>query len=114
MMNHIVRLLPAADNGLVENSDPLSNCTTTLIRLKDDVISQCSTIEDKLLHTYDEAILDEQQKCSVGSKTVNDSIDESHLKVINAIEAYRLHMIERAKCMTQHKLATYCHSNQSC
>ena len=53
---------------------------------------------------YHQDVLLEQEKYFV-KRGVDESISEWQLEVIKAIETRRLHMLQRAACVTQLKLA---------
>jgi hypothetical protein len=55
-------------------------------------------------------VRDEQQRHSF-NRNDDESQSEKQVSVINAIETRRLHMIKRAKYITQQKLATYFKQN---
>jgi len=75
-------------------------------QMKHDLIHQSILAGRETIATYMKTILAEKQKCSF-NKNINDSWSDIQVAVINAIETRRLHMIERAKYITQQKLATY-------
>ena len=74
-------------------------------QLKKDIIHRCIIIGRGMADRYHNNVLHEQKKYFV-TRGVDESTAEWQLKMIQAIETRRLHMLERSTCVIQLKLAT--------
>ena len=74
-------------------------------QLKKDIIHWCIVTGRGMVDNYHHNVLLAQEKYFV-KRGVDESKAEWQLKVIQAIETRRLHMLERSSCTIQLKLAT--------
>ena len=77
----------------------------TVKQLKKDIIHRCILTGCGMVHRCQGDVLLEQEKYFVKPE-VDGSTSKWPLEVIKAIESRRLHMLERAKCGIQLRLAT--------
>ena len=72
---------------------------------KKNIIHRCIMVGHGIADSYHNDVLLAQEKYFV-KRGVDESKAEWQLKVIQAIETRRLHMLERSTCVIQLKLAT--------
>jgi hypothetical protein len=79
-------------------------------QFKNDIIHQGIITGRQMGENFVKLVHAEQQKCCF-NRNDDESQSEKQVSVIDAIETRRLHMIKRAKYITQQKLATYFKQN---
>ena len=94
---------------MIDDIDAMEQTSPTeweqMKQLKKDLIHRCIMVGHGMADSYHHDVLHEQEKYFV-KRGVDESKLEWQLKVIQAIETRRLHMLERSTCVIQLKLAT--------
>ena len=94
---------------MIDDLDAMEQTSPTdweqMKQLKKNIIHRCIMAGHGMADSYHNDVLHEQKKYFV-KRGVDQSTAEWQLEVIQAIETRRLHMLERAACVTQIKLAT--------
>ena len=94
---------------MIDDLDAMEQTSPTeweqMKQLKKDIIHRCIVTGREMVDNFHNDVLHEQKKYFV-KRGVDESKAEWQLKVLQAIETRRLHMLERSSCTLQLKLAT--------
>ena len=94
---------------MIDDIDAMEQTSPTeweqMKQLKKDIIHRCIVTGRGMVDHYHHGVLLAQEKYFV-KRRVDESKAEWQLKMIQAIETRRLHMLERSTCVIQLKLAT--------
>ena len=113
------RLIDNIDTTLVKTNDVNDQTASTpfpsdqfekMGQLKHDIVQQSIITGRQMAEGFVKIVLDEKEKYYF-KESDDESQSEMQLAGFNAIETRRLHMIQRAKCITVQKLATYFKQN---